>query len=458
MTLDAFSGGSGAGWTRTGGSTSPSGARTDETLKRHLAEDGYCVIPDFLTAAEVGALRAATRRYPELLKGGAPSASYQIDWDGPDRIQQIYNADVLCPVLDAVIRSERTLDFLRTLYGHDVGLYHAKLILKEVGGSEIPWHQDFSYWAEQSEYPCQLNCMVYLDDADEENGCLLVVPGSHRLGLVPHEISATHGAFYAGLPDVDVSAAKPVVGRAGTAIVFGPLLWHGSGPNRSSRPRHSYTAVYTNPLLDAHRAVLSCFFPQEKIKAFSGRGPFGFCPEHYQRRNLWQLAVDHVVSAEWDWIEITDRTFSDGSFEWLSARKDPRSTYRRFEQVPLVASNRDDVDVRAGLIADTLRELSGPFGLVLVDCERAANARVALRAVAPGLRDGTVLVLDNYYDCPGWQWGVYREFQDFVVDERLGFDYLGRAPQQVAIRMTAGAPGRTPAVSWEPVSKGIVYE
>jgi ectoine hydroxylase-related dioxygenase (phytanoyl-CoA dioxygenase family) len=455
MIADDLTAGSVRGWLD--GSPQRASPSPEGDLRGQLAEDGYCVVPGFLSDAEVAALRDATRRYPSELKERAASGGYAIDWDGPDRIRQIYNAEVLSPALDAAIRSEHALELMRSLYGYDIGLYHAKFILKDAGSGEIPWHQDFAYWSDHSEYPCQLNCMVYLDDADEENGCLVVIPGSHRYGLAPHDTSRVHGAFHAGLRDVDSSAAKPVPGRAGTAILFGPLLWHGSGPNRSSRPRHSYTAVYTNPLIDAHRRVLERFFPQEKIKALSGRGPFGFCPEHYQRRNLWQLAVDHVTSAEWDWVEITDRTFEDGSFEWLSARKEPRSTYRRFERVPLVSSNRDDVVVRAGLLVDTLRNLSGPLGLVFLDCERAANTRVALQAVTSGLRAGTILVLDNFYNFPSWQWGTYKELHDFILETRLGFDYLARSPQQVAIRLTAGAPRRCPSVTWQPVSEGIVY-
>jgi len=403
-------------------------------------------------------LRSATRRYPDELTEEGPSCGYTVDWDDNGRIRQIYNADALNPTLATLIRSERAIGLLRGVFGHDIGLYHAKFILKDPGGSEIPWHQDYSYWQGQSDRPCQINLMVYLDDADEENGCLLVVPGSHRTELVPHRTGDGHGVFFASLPDMESSRITAVPGRAGTAILFGPLLMHASGPNRSPRPRHSFTVVYTNPLVDQYRDVLSCFFPQERIRRLSGSGPFGFCAEHYQRRNLWHLALHYVQSPAWDWVEISDRTFNDGSFEWLSARKDSRSTYHRFEQFPLVASNRDDVAVHAGSLGDTLAALGGPLGLVFLDCERAANTRRALTALAGSVREGTVLVIDNYYNFPGWQWGPYREFQQFIMETGLGFDYLGRSPRQVAVRLTGGEPCGCPPVSWQPVSDRIVYE
>ena len=425
-------------------------------MKRQLESQGYCVVEGFLTPDEVEKLRGETRQYPQRLKGQR-SREYLINWDGPDQIQQILHAEKLSPLLDQINRSEKMLGLLHRLLGFDIALYHSKFILKGPGGSEVPWHQDFSYWYHQSKQACQLNCMVYLDDADEENGCLMVVPGSHRQGFVRHQRSVQHGAFAAKLDTVDTRDVVQLPGKAGTALFFGPFLYHASRRNATDRPRHSFTTVYTNPLIDTYREVLGSFFPLSRVKQLSGAGPMRLCPENYQRRNLWHLALDHVVDKSWDWIEITDRTFNDGSFEWLSARKDPRSVYTRFEQFPMSSPNRDDVRVRAGLLMDSVHELQGPLGLVFLDCSNHANASAALRSLRPGLREGSVLVLDNYYNFPGWEVATYRAFQDFITEEQLGFDYLGRSPQQVAIRVTGGLPCGCPELRWQPRSEGISY-
>ena len=50
-----------------------------------------------------------------------------------------------------------------------------------------PWHQDYSYWITEDNRPLMLNCMFQIDDATRENGCLQMVPGSHRWGLQEHE-------------------------------------------------------------------------------------------------------------------------------------------------------------------------------------------------------------------------------------------------------------------------------
>lgn len=418
----------------------------DPTLRRRLANDGYCVVPDILSAEEIEALR-------QLARSAALTSTHEA---GPP-VQRILRTHTLSPALAELQHAERILDVLRRIYGHDIALHHAKLVVKQPGGGEVPWHQDFAYWTRDSEHPCQLNCMVYIDDADEDNGCLRVVPGSHRRGLAPHAASSAHGVFDKILDSADPARAISLPGKAGTGIFFDSLLLHRSGPNRTQRPRHSATLVYTNPLIDVHVDVIERFFPVERVQALSGNGPFGTCREYYQRRGLWQLAADHVAAPAWDWIEITDRTFNDGSFEWLSARKDPRSRYRRYEEHPLVASNRDDVEVRAGLLCDALGAIRGPVGLALLDCQRLENARLALRQLRPALREGSILVLDPFYDAPGWERGIHLAFQELVLEHGLGFDYLARGPQQVAVRITAGDPCRCPRVDWRSSIPGVQH-
>ena len=67
----------------------PLTATSSASLKQRLTEDGFCVIPEFLDEQEVAALRAATRSYPDELQHRTAS-NYIVDWDGPGRIQQIY--------------------------------------------------------------------------------------------------------------------------------------------------------------------------------------------------------------------------------------------------------------------------------------------------------------------------------------------------------------------------------
>ena len=106
--------------------------------------------------------------------------------------------------------------------------------------------------------PLMLNCMLQIDDSTLENGCLQMVPGSHRGGLMEHEREGkVFGRFLPGYfqPRED---AVPIPLRAGSAIFFGPLIVHGSDANRSDHDRRAVTLAYnvTDNGTQATREVL----------------------------------------------------------------------------------------------------------------------------------------------------------------------------------------------------------
>jgi Phytanoyl-CoA dioxygenase (PhyH) len=90
-------------------------------------------------------------------------------------------------------------------------------------------------------------CQVYLDDSTLENGCIRVVPGSHRMGLMNHY---KDGAF-TGIVQGDTSAfdaaevAVPV--KAGSAILWHSLTLHSSHGNNTGRPRRAIVFEYKDP-------------------------------------------------------------------------------------------------------------------------------------------------------------------------------------------------------------------
>jgi ectoine hydroxylase-related dioxygenase (phytanoyl-CoA dioxygenase family) len=89
-----------------------------------------------------------------------------------------------------------------------------------------------------------LNCMLQIDPSTPENGCLQVVPGSHRRGLMKHDREGkVFGLFLPGYFQAREDAV-PVPLAAGSAIFFGPLLIHGSDANRSDQDRRAVTIAY----------------------------------------------------------------------------------------------------------------------------------------------------------------------------------------------------------------------
>ena len=152
------------------------------------------------------------------------------------------------PVWLAAVADARLLDLVEVLLGPGVALFSSSWVVKPPGSGRVAaWHQDGGTWPLDPLVAATL--WVALDDAGPGNGGLRVVPGSHRGGLLPHHRDDARLAtelFNVSLPPVavDERAAVDVVLRAGDVSAHHPALIHGSGPNRSARPRRALVARY----------------------------------------------------------------------------------------------------------------------------------------------------------------------------------------------------------------------
>ena len=123
--------------------------------------------------------------------------------------------------------------------GPNVLLQSSKLNTKAPGGgAAVEWHQDWAFYPHTNDN--LLACGLMLDDVDLENGPLQVVPGSHKGPVYNHH--NTDGVFCGAVdpddPEVDLSKAVTLTGRAGSMTVHHVRALHGSAPNMSDRPRY----------------------------------------------------------------------------------------------------------------------------------------------------------------------------------------------------------------------------
>jgi len=125
-----------------------------------------------------------------------------------------------------------------------VRFWHDQLFWKPAKtGGVVAWHQDYSYWT-RTKPIAHLTCWCGLDNSTKENGCVQYIPGSHRWGLLPK--TALAGDLH-GISDFlddkqKEQFANPQLAevKAGEAIFHHPLTLHGSGENKSSRPRRAF--------------------------------------------------------------------------------------------------------------------------------------------------------------------------------------------------------------------------
>lgn len=125
-----------------------------------------------------------------------------------------------------------------------VRFWHDQLFWKPAKkGGVVAWHQDYSYWT-RTKPVAHLTCWCALDDATKANGCLQYIAGSHRWGLLPKPVLAGE---IQGIKDFLNDDQKEQFDhpqfaevKAGEAIFHHSLTLHGSGENKSDKPRRAF--------------------------------------------------------------------------------------------------------------------------------------------------------------------------------------------------------------------------
>lgn len=145
-----------------------------------------------------------------------------------------------------LVGDPRLLDIAEQFIGPNIALFASHYISKPPrNGQPVLWHQDGSYWPLE---PMEVvSLWLAVDDSRPENGCMRVIPGSHRLGLQELERrDDVANVLGSGLNDalVDESAAVDVVLRAGDVSMHHPNIIHGSNANLSPRRRCGLTIRY----------------------------------------------------------------------------------------------------------------------------------------------------------------------------------------------------------------------
>jgi ectoine hydroxylase-related dioxygenase (phytanoyl-CoA dioxygenase family) len=238
-------------------------ALTPEQLRRYRSA-GYALGGRILDAAALERLRREIdRKIAALPAGRRPENMPSVHYDDP------YFLDLfLSPPL---------VEVARQILGPDVALFVSYIISKQPGdGLAVRWHQDGAFFPIEPMETFTL--WLAVDDSDRDNGCMQVVPGSHRPGvLLPHQVDLHSGTTLPlSLDGIDLSGAADVEVRAGGCSVHDPFLLHGSAPNRSSRRRCGITIKYIPTHVRIDRSFVSpTGFDWGGVKLFLASGDPG---------------------------------------------------------------------------------------------------------------------------------------------------------------------------------------
>ncbi|QFZ20191.1 phytanoyl-CoA dioxygenase family protein [Saccharothrix syringae] len=234
-----------------------------EDVREFLAENGFVILPDLFTPAEVrevaDALDALFARFAELpatstLDLGATAGEFGRD------VPEILYPSLLAPALRDTAVFRRSSDLARRLLGPGTWFRFDHSIRKPPGCAyETVWHQDRVH--KRSGLPeRRLNVWVPTAPVAVADGCLRYVPGSHLGGVLPHEpVPGRRGALRT--VGVDEAGAVDCPLPLGGAALHLFETVHGAHPNLGASTRTAWILQFTRPraLVPAaawlHRAV-----------------------------------------------------------------------------------------------------------------------------------------------------------------------------------------------------------
>jgi hypothetical protein len=228
--------------------------------------DGYLMMPGLFSSEEVEFLLKIARSDQRML-----SARQRRDTQGGVSKLALRN-ELYDDAYSAFVRCRRVTDPMEQLLGDEIYHFHHKMMLKEplVGGA-WEWHQDYGYWYDNSAclYPDMGSCMIALDRATRENGCLQVIRGSHRMGRINHgkagdQAGADLERVEAVLKHLELVYCEM---EPGTALFFHSNLLHRSDQNRSHNPRWSLIGCYNTKHNSPYKQVAGAhpgYTPLEK--------------------------------------------------------------------------------------------------------------------------------------------------------------------------------------------------
>jgi ectoine hydroxylase-related dioxygenase (phytanoyl-CoA dioxygenase family) len=217
--------------------------------RRFYARHGYLTVPGVFTPRELTRLRAALAvvlgRARRLTKS---TRTFRLvtGLDGRYHVKRVWDPIAQHPAFYKLVFDPRILDVVQRLIGRNIQLHQSRLNLKpRTPHAWFDWHQDYPSFP-HTNFDL-LVVTVYLDDSTPDNGCLTVIPGSHRLGPLPHRFTF-EGARRTELVDRRVVATRSrwrrlTVPAGGITVHHGNVL-HSSEANLTDRPRSTLQLWY----------------------------------------------------------------------------------------------------------------------------------------------------------------------------------------------------------------------
>ena len=216
--------------------------------KRFFQGNGFLPYTRVLSNEEVEALR---QRCEEIARGKekqVPARFIQLeaafrdhkdgDTDPFDRVRKMAHLCYFDALFEAAARNAEIVDVIEDLLGPNIKLYCDQLMMKpRYNGTVTDWHQDSVAWPQFAPQN-HVSCWVALDDATVDNGCMTVIPGSHKWGPIER---TRRDPF---LANSSLPKPVPIELEAGSCMFHHGLNFHRTGANPTPNRRRGLALHY----------------------------------------------------------------------------------------------------------------------------------------------------------------------------------------------------------------------
>jgi len=257
-----------------------------ESQVRSYVDDGFLIVPEVLSTAQIDELSQETVK---IMRGKYDCPAFK---PIPDSVSDeevllnflsMMNAHSISPVLRQYTADPLISGMLSQLVGAHIPFWDGSVkclqslvFVKSPGMPGQAWHQDELYLATRDR--SLAGVWIALDDATTENGCLYVIPGSHRTSYLYPQRDQTRPDDWDQYPEsygFDDSKRVPVEVKAGSVIFFNGYILHCSFKNRSQINRRSMVNHYCNawsPLFGGGHEDIRTVYPVSGIDPYVWKG------------------------------------------------------------------------------------------------------------------------------------------------------------------------------------------
>lgn len=236
-------------------------AEQAEQLKESFEDQGYVILKGILSSETVSAFIEAVKllvdqvadELVETKKINDPlqhepfeTRMYQLYKDHLDLSQKRFKQELHVKGMFPMFFNPDVLDIVETWLGPEIRLYPnytVRMKYPEWKGTQVLWHQDAGYTRTDEQNPVEnlrmVNVWSPLVPAHVHNGCMQFIPGTHKLGIVPHTSKEYYLEIVQEYLEPRLKDAVDIILDPGDIVLFSNLLFHQGLPNLSDHIRWS---------------------------------------------------------------------------------------------------------------------------------------------------------------------------------------------------------------------------